>query len=59
MRFVFIRREGVSCGRKLGQSADFLTIGPGISEVVMRAGVELVGAHYLAMRVAATVMVMV
>lgn len=42
MRFVFTRREGVSSGRKLGQSAVFFAIGPGVSETVMRVGVELV-----------------
>lgn len=59
MRYVFRRKEGMSRRREFAVFVVLSVIGLGLNNACMWAGVELLGIHYLVVKIAATFIVMV
>ena len=59
MRYVFTHKEGMSRRREFVIFVVLSVIGLGINNLCMWAGVELIGVHYLIVKIGATFLVMV
>ena len=59
MRYVFRHKEGMSRRREFVVFVVLSVVGLGINNGCMWAGVELLGAHYLVVKIVATFVVMV
>lgn len=59
MRYVFTHKEGMSRRREFVIFVVLSVIGLGLNNACMWAGVELLGAHYLIVKIGATFVVMV
>jgi putative flippase GtrA len=59
MRYVFTHRQGMSRRREFAIFVALSVIGLGINNACMWAGVELLGIHYLIVKIGATAIVMV
>ncbi|OUO90873.1 sugar translocase [Gordonibacter sp. An230] len=59
MRYVFTHKEGMSRRREFAIFVALSVIGLAINNLCMWAGVELVGIHYLVVKIGATFLVMV
>lgn len=58
MRYVFTHKEGMSRRREFVIFVVLSVIGLGINNLCMWAGVELIGVHYLIVKIGATFLVM-
>lgn len=59
MKYVFAHKEGMSRRREFVIFVVLSVIGLGINNLCMWAGVELIGVHYLIVKIGATFLVMV
>ena len=59
MRYVFTHKQGMSRRREFDNFVVLSVIGLGINNLCMWAGVELIGVHYLIVKIGATFLVMV